>query len=192
MRLYNSDKVIVPEPTLQISNEMIKHHTERTKSHIDKVVRHAATIERKFKKHKGIKEKSLKHDCSKFEAPELNPYILLSWKHKCKKEKCPCKFNPIQLEAMKKASLHHITKNDHHPEAHMKVRDVKAYDGTIPLDATNMPSISLVEMCADFLAMSEELGTDARDWADKVVGNKYKFTKEQVSDIYEILNAISD
>ena len=188
MRLYDTDKVIVPVPSLNITNEMVTHHHERTNAHIDRVIKHASTIERKFKKHSGIKEQAMKHDCSKFKAPELNPYILLSWKKKCEKEKCPCEFSPIQLKAIEKAIIHHITKNSHHPACHMKVKDVK--EGLLPLDATKMPSIDIAEMCADFLAVADELGTDALDWADKIIDTKYTFTKEQISDIYEILNAI--
>ena len=189
MRLYKADKVIIPVPTLNITNEMIKHHHDRTNEHIDRVISRATEIERKFKKHKGVKEQARKHDQSKFESPELNPYILLSWKKKCEHEKCPCKFSPIQLKAIKKASLRHITKNIHHPECHMLVRDVE--EQKLPLDATKMPTEAIVELCADWQAIADELGTDALDWADNVIGNKYTFTKEQISDIYEILNAFN-
>lgn len=55
------------------------------------------------------------------------------------------------------------------------------------VDATKMPDLYVCEMVADWLAMSEEKGTKAQDWADKNVGVRWGFTDYQKSLIYELI-----
>ena len=194
MKIYNSNKIDVV-PALKITQEMIDHNVKRTTKHIEDVKKHAKIIATKLPKHKKVVELSDTHDASKFEHPEKDAYHLIAWKYKCKQEGIPCVFNKRQLKSMKDASYHHITHNKHHPEYWVKRREIKANKPEspfIPLDATKMKTENICEMCADWLSMSEELKNDPRDWADKVIGKKYKFTNHQVSTIYEILNECYD
>jgi hypothetical protein len=46
-------------------------------------------------------------------------------------------------------------------------------------------------MCADWCAMSEELGTNSpKNWADKNVNIRWKFSPRQVKLIYDIIDKI--
>jgi hypothetical protein len=45
-------------------------------------------------------------------------------------------------------------------------------------------------MCADWMAMAEEKGTNPLTWAEKNVNIRWKFTEGQTKKIYEILNTI--
>jgi hypothetical protein len=58
------------------------------------------------------------------------------------------------------------------------------------VDASKMPDVSLAEMCADWMAMAEEKGTNPLTWAEKNVNIRWKFTEGQTKKIYEILNTI--
>jgi len=60
------------------------------------------------------------------------------------------------------------------------------------VNATAMPDVYIAEMCADWMAMSEELSSRPQDWADMNVNVRWKFTDEQVELIYNILNKIWD
>lgn len=48
------------------------------------------------------------------------------------------------------------------------------------IDCTKMEETYLYEMCADWAATSEEMGTDLMGWYDKVVNTKFMFTEEQI------------
>jgi hypothetical protein len=50
-----------------------------------------------------------------------------------------------------------------------------------------MPNMDIAEMAADWMAMSEEKGTEPKDWADKNVNVRWNFTPKQVDLIYELL-----
>lgn len=52
---------------------------------------------------------------------------------------------------------------------------------------TGMPDLDVAEMCADWMAMSKELGGTPKDWADKNVNVRWKFTEAQKKLIYEII-----
>jgi hypothetical protein len=55
------------------------------------------------------------------------------------------------------------------------------------VNATKMPDLSIAEMVADWLAMSEEKKTKPKEWADKNVNIRWKFTPEQKEMIYELI-----
>ena len=44
------------------------------------------------------------------------------------------------------------------------------------------------EMVADWCAMSEEKGNTPKEWADKVVNKRWKFTSEQTKLIYTLID----
>ena len=91
-----------------------------------------------------------------------------------------------------------ITSNNHHPEywnndvADEDLLNTKDRDG-IPdkiIDATDMPGDYIYEMVADWCAMSEEKGNTPKQWADMVVGKRWKFNKIQTDLIYEIIDKV--
>ena len=58
------------------------------------------------------------------------------------------------------------------------------------IGATKMPILSVGEMCADWFAMSEEKKTNPKTWADKNVNIRWKFSDEQKSLIYELIDNV--
>lgn len=90
---------------------------------------------------------------------------------------------PELQDLMDKASNHHVHCNPHHPEYWSKER---ASEGTT-IDCTSMPLSYVASMCADWLAMSEELKNSAVDWADKNVNKRWIFSDGQVELIYYLL-----
>src|ERR1017187_5777231 len=107
------------------------------------------------------------HDLSKFENPEIIPYIYITWRHKCnnegKKYKVPAGIDDTE------ATKHHVKNNPHHPEYWSDETNViNTVDRDAPLkliDATKMPILAVCEMVADWSAMSEERGTNTpQEW----------------------------
>ena len=50
----------------------------------------------------------------------------------------------------------------------------------------------IIEMCADWCAMSEELNDDVLKWAENNIGEKWNFNKDQKELIYEILEVMTN
>jgi len=165
---------------------------ERTNAHIELVRKYCRVLSevKGFEKLSSIGET---HDQSKFSTPEIESYVWLTWDKKCKSEKVEFELPEEIKRDIIKATEHHILNNRHHPEFHQSNKHAllndKNRDG-IPsktVDATKMPNLDLAEMVADWLAMSEELGTSAKDWADKNINTRWKFTEEQSSLIYTLI-----
>lgn len=186
-------------------NTMLDWFDRRTRNHISLVQKYCTKIDKyDHEKFKGIVERGKEHDKSKFEDPERDPYVLITWRYKCKKDKkdfSDCFKDDKELkeaeEEMNKASEHHIRNNAHHPEYHTdqkgdfvnkKDRDKAPPDKMI--DATKMGDLDVAEMVADWCAMSDELGDDPKVWADKNANVRWKFTDEQMDLIYELIEAI--
>lgn len=91
---------------------------------------------------------------------------------------------------MNESTQHHVLNNSHHPEFHSdkRVGVINRSDRDKPpseiIDATKMPDIDIGEMCADWFSMSEEKKSNPKDWADKNVNKRWKFTDEQKDLIY--------
>jgi hypothetical protein len=49
-----------------------------------------------------------------------------------------------------------------------------------------MSDVDIAEMVADWAAMSQELGTSLKDWVNKTVNKKWKFTEKQTKLINDI------
>jgi len=171
---------------------------KRTKHHIDLVKKYCRRIyEYDAKRFPKIISQGEKHDASKYTHPERLPYIDISWHYRLKDKGQKYEVTPEQKAAMDKASTRHINNNPHHPEYHSpkeiainaKNRD-KHIEGTPMVDATRMDDSNIAEMVADWSAMSEEKGGTPKDWADKTVNKRWKFTPKQVKLIYELINAI--
>jgi hypothetical protein len=149
--------------------EKAKHFYKRTNRHISLVKKYADRMCRSFP---GLKQVALEHDRSKFEEPELFPYIDISWFYRCKG--LGEEFKPKHSEDERKAATeHHLKHNEHHPE----------YWG----DVTKMPPLYLAEMVADWCAMAEETSTDPREWAMKNIGVRWNFNPGQEKLIYKLL-----
>lgn len=193
MRLCDS-KLAESNPT----KEMYDWFEKRTNKHIDLVKKYASKLADKNKDiAKELIDSSSKHDSSKFEAPEFLPYVYVSWQYHMKD--LGEHFNPPGniKDDMAEATSHHVKTNQHHPECHSDVEQevINREDrDAIPaemIDATKMPVIDIAEMVCDWCAMSEEKGTNTpREWADKNVNKRWKFSDSQVDHIYRFIDDI--
>lgn len=182
----------------EITEEMAFWFEKRTKMHINLVQKYCHKIEAYDPvRFAGLSEQAKEHDKSKYEEPEREPYIYITWQYYCKDH--DKKFDaPKDLEKqMSKATEHHVKANPHHPEYH-SLEDVdfsKREDRDKPpdkiVDATKMPVMDIAEMAADWMAMSEEKESEPKDWADKNVNVRWKFSLEQKNLIYELLELYS-
>jgi len=175
---------------------------KRTKKHIDLVKKYADLIMNEFEGFDELRGRMKTHDQSKFEEPELDPYIYTTWKYKCKdsgEDFNECNPPDDIEEKMKQATLHHIFNNSHHPEYHLpkgeQTEDVlnagdRDKPGDTLVNATAMPNIDIAEMVADWCGVSEERGTDPNEWARMNIGKRWKFSDVQTDLIYEIISKI--
>ena len=211
---YMKDGTVIDKLASNISNdETVKHASEesvvlewlehsrmidwfekRTNLHINLVQKYCRKIEDYDPiRFAGLSEQAEEHDQSKYEEPEREPYVYITWQYYCKDH--GKKFDaPKDLEKqMSKATEHHVKANPHHPEYHSleDVNFINREDRDKPpdkiVDATKMPDMDIAEMAADWMAMSDEKGTKPKEWADKNVNVRWKFTPEQVDLIYELL-----
>lgn len=167
--------------------EKLDFFKKRTKKHIERVQNAAKKIVNKHDEYKELLEQVKDHDASKFEEPEMTPYIELTWLKKMDQED-----DGDDQKAITKATLHHIKNNKHHPEYHNKEKaniDSTNRDDSIEcIDANNMDDISVAEMVADWQAMSEELKTNtSREWYDDVRDVRWSFSKKQEDLIDKLL-----
>lgn len=158
---------------------------KRTNRHIELVRKYARKLDLDFPD----------HDSSKFLEPEKTPYIEITWDYKCKSDNVPNNLPENIKETMYNASNHHVKNNKHHPEYWSDQNEViNKVNRDQPLeeiiDSVKMPDESILEMVCDWCAMSEEKGNSPKEWADKNVGIRWKFTPEQTKLIYETIDKI--
>lgn len=186
-----------------ITDEMREWFEERTKRHIAGVEKYCKKIMVKYPEFKGLGKRIGEHDQTKFVVPEIDPYILITWKYKCADDGTEwTEWTEWEVpegldERMNEATEHHINSNRHHPEFHASRRGkINSRDrDAIPeemVDATGMEDIDIAEMVADWCSVSEERGNSPRGWADKNVNKRWKFTDSQVDLIYELIDEIWD
>jgi hypothetical protein len=180
----------------QVEKEMEDFFKARTNKHIDLVRKYCQKIADYDKGKFGeLIERSKVHDDSKFEDPEKDPYIYISWQYKCKDEGKEFDIPKEMKDKMSKATEHHVKdkRNGHHPEASCdkEVGLINREDRDKPpkeiVDATKMTDLDIGEMICDWLAMAQEKGTNPKDWADKNVNIRWKFTDKQKDLIYELI-----
>jgi hypothetical protein len=180
----------------KIEKEMLDFFKKRTNLHIDLVRKYCQKISDYDKERFGeLVERGKVHDDSKFKDPEKEPYIYITWQYKCKDDGEKFEISEDMKEKMNAATNHHVCKNKHHPEFYCgeKIGLINREDRDEPrklIDATNMPDLSLAEMVADWCAMSEEKKSNPKDWADKNVNIRWKFTDEQKDLIYELIDEV--
>jgi len=174
-----------------LKDEKYKFFVNRTKKHIALVKRACEKIVDAYPEFKELIQRAKVHDASKFEEPELTPYIEIIWK-KAHGDKS-------QTEEERKATLHHIMTNSHHPEFHVLDKsqvNLSAEDrdkSEHVVDASAMPDLDIAEMVADWQAMSEELGTNtAREWFNKQKDVRWHFSDEQVELIDKLLKVFEE
>lgn len=175
--------------------EMKKFFEERTNNHINRVKKYAQKISDKFPELSGVVEQAKNHDSSKYESPEYESYLYITWSYKCKDDGKDFKI-PDEIDD-NAATLHHIKNNRHHPEFHDEGSNDKSLNrndrDAVPeraTDGTKMTNIDIAEMVSDWLAMSEEKGTSIKDWADKNINKRWNFTDDQVDLIYKLIDNI--
>ena len=177
--------------------EMEDWFKKRTNKHIERVQKYCKKIEEYDRdRFDGLIERSKTHDQSKFKDPEMEPYVYITWKYKCKDDGIDFEVPDWVDDKMVEATEHHVLNNRHHPELHCgrKTNLINEKNRDKPpeeiVDATKMEDLDLAEMCGDWLSMSEEKGGHPKDWADKNVNIRWKFTDKQKDLIYELIEEI--
>lgn len=146
------------EVTPELLTEMKRFYAERTKKHIRTVQGWGTKINEEFNERFDMTS----HDLSKYSPIELEPYIYLTWRYRCPSEGDEQFIVTDEMEArILAACTHHVQNNRHHPE----YWDDK-YNGEDNgiVDGTKMPKDAIAEMCADWMAMSTELGGCPLEW----------------------------
>lgn len=179
---------------IESAEEKEKYFEERTRKHINLVQKAAQKIVDAYPEYKELLSKVKVHDQSKFEEPERTPYIDLTWDTYLKNKGSYKTPGTLDDEEKNKATLHHITTNEHHPEYWLDNKedaniDPKDRDKSVKVvDASRMPPIAIAEMVADWQAMSEELKNNtARVWFEKQKGVRWNFSPEQEELISKLL-----
>jgi hypothetical protein len=173
--------------------EMENWFRERTQKHINRVKKYCKKLGKVFPEYSSVTGQG--HDDSKLEEPEKTPYVHITWHYKMKQEGGKYDVSKDIQSKMNDASYHHVMNNKHHPEYYDENAELNQQDRDgIPdnvTDGTKMPDDSIAEMVADWCAMSEEKGTNTpKEWADMVVGKRFKFTEEQKNLIYELIDGM--
>lgn len=177
-------------------SKMREWFDRRTNKHIERVQKYCEKIEKyNPEKFKGLVEQAKDHDKSKFEDPEVNPYVHITWQYKCKEDGIEFEAPKDMDDKMNEATNHHVLNNRHHPEFHCgkKADVINRKDRDKPkelIDATKMLDLDIGEMVADWMSMSEEKNSSPKDWADKNVNIRWKFNDNQKDLIYELIEEI--
>jgi len=164
----------------EITQKMIDHYEKRTQEHIDRVSVNMSKLAPEFPElSKEILLRGEQHDSSKFKERERIPYIWLTEFYRCKRLNIPFEYPEGIKERVDKAVDFHYEDNRHHPESHKDVND--------------MSDLDIIEMVADWTAMSQEFKQNngsAKVWADKNIDKKWKFNKEKKVFIYKVINIL--
>ena len=178
-------------------DEMEAWFKKRTDKHIERVQKYCKKIqdydEDRFD---GLVERGKIHDQSKYENPEKDPYVYITWDYKCKEDGTDFKLPDGMEDKMNKATNFHVKNNAHHPEFHSEQGGnlINRGDRDKPpeelIDATKMKDLDIGEMISDWLSMAEEKNSNPKDWADKNVNVRWKFTDDQKDLIYELIENV--
>lgn len=178
-------------------SEMEEFFNQRTSKHIKLVQKYCQKIADYDDRFLELIERGKLHDQSKYESPEKEPYVYITWNYKCKDEGIDFKMPEGMDDKMNRATEHHIKNkaNSHHPEASCeeKIDLINRKDRDKPgklIDATKMKDIDVGEMVSDWCAMSNEKGGNPKEWADKNVNIRWKFNDKQKELIYELIENV--
>lgn len=160
-----------------ITEEMIIAFSERTKEHIEKVNYFGRIIGFDFSD----------HDKTKWDDDKVAGFILSN-------AFINLDIQPDEedLKIREKAIFKHVKSEPHHPEYWDETCTWESYsmnpksfleneagDNIHCIDARKMDKRAMIEMCADWCSVSDELGTDPQKWASDNFGTRWLFTKEQ-------------
>lgn len=163
-------------------DKMKRFFDERTNYHISLVNKYANRLVGKYPKYNELLLFAQSHDESKFNYPEYIPYVHLTWRYKCLRDKENYKI-PNDIKVRDAINFHRNT-NRHHPE-------YWAWgDEDEIVNAVLMPNISIAEMVCDWCAVSEEKGNTPKEWADANIGVKWNFSEEQKKLIYDFIDVV--
>lgn len=162
-----------------VTDDMINFFVKRTMKHINLVNDNVNKIN-KIIKIDGLNDIAKEHDLDKFSYENIIPYIWMTEYYRCKNNNINFKYPDGIEELCDNASYRHCNNNKHHPEFWNKHSN--------NVDFCNMSYSSIVEMCADWAAMSQEKGTSLKDWVDNNVNVKWKFSPERTGFIYKLIN----
>ncbi|EGC28246.1 hypothetical protein DICPUDRAFT_85639 [Dictyostelium purpureum] len=122
---------------------------------------------------KELKERGDLHDASKYEPPEIEPYIWLTWYHHCKHCNIDFKYPDGVEKLVKEGCDHHLHCNRHHPESHS--------------DPNEMSVLDIVEMVCDWSAISQELNQGSCINYVKQHISKWSFSNEKLNFIFKTI-----
>lgn len=168
----------ITDKTKKPTKSMIKNFEKRTNEHIARVAKCLRKMYSMMHDEELLNRAAI-HDESKFQEVEREPYVWITEFYRCKNKGISFTYPPGVEERTRKASLHHVTTNRHHPEFHDNPHD--------------MTDIDIIEMVCDWTAMAQELGENngsARGYAKKVVNIKWDFSDDQVKLIYDTIKKL--
>lgn len=97
--------------------------------------------------------------------------------------------NPNEWKEFKNTQDKHYKQASHHSQFWDKSW---THDGQIPDVCGKMPDDAIIEMCADWCAMSKKYGNTPFEWADENINKLWKFDKHQINLIYKTLHKMWD
>lgn len=159
--------------------EMIAFFECRTREHIERVRKCLKLLSEITPYGEELLERAKSHDASKFSAEERVPYVWLSEYHRRRRNGEPFEYPKGIADRVKRAILHHVTSNRHHPEFHA--------------DPNDMTDVDLIEMVCDWTAMAQEFDQDdgsARGWADKTIGTRVFLNEQKRKFAYDIIETL--
>lgn len=173
------------------TKEMNEWFKSRTAKHIRLVREMIEKIIDKYPEFSALRERGKQHDASKYQDPEKDAYVWISWMYKHKNTGKPFKYPAGVEEKAHEATEHHILNNPHHPEYHAGKSGISKKDrdsAVRKVDATSMPDLDVAEMVADWAAMSKELGEGSpRAWYEEKSKTRWKFSLKQKALIAKLL-----
>lgn len=156
---------------LRIDPNLVAQFCERTRLHKELVSKYGIRCGYSFPE----------HDCDKF--LHIREWYALMLKPD---------LNQMEKECLDQATFIHATSQPHHPE-YWTSTDLTGFtrvnycpNGIV--EALRMPKACLIEMAADWCATAYERGSSPLDWANKVIGVKWKFSPDQTKVIYSSLD----
>lgn len=187
----------------EFSYDRMEKHRSLILNNIEKLLEHKEDLMKilglsddqfnAFKKE--LEERGEQHDLSKYSDPEKIPYIHLNWKHHMEKDlKKEYVYSDEIRETIDNAIHHHWKVNSHHPEFHYFKDDNTLEDNKekIKHSLEKMSNLDLLEMLADWMAVSQEYKTDCKEFAKNNIGDdkRWPFSEEQKTKIDRIVDTL--
>jgi hypothetical protein len=171
---------------------------QRTGKHIALVQEFGNDVAKMYPEYADILQNNLsQHDETKYQSPEYEPYVWLTWQYKCKAEGNDFSLSEDIQQKIHDVTFHHVRNNSHHPEfwdKNLKTNPISYEDRDKPsgivVCAKKMEIPSVLEMCCDWCAVSKERGNSPIEWAKQNVGKRWQFNRPQSELIFDTLNRL--